>query len=288
MDPFGNYLCQKVIEVGPPAACTAIVRRVAPDMQRIASSLHGTRAAQKLIESLQTDEQIHVLMEELKPVVLPLVQDLNGNHVIQKCLSRFSLEQNQFIYDALSKHCVEAATHRHGCCVVQRCMDHAKEAQMQHLLNELRGHIEVLAKNAFGNYVVQYALEKRCLDFTRCVVEAFRGQCMTLSLHKFSSNVMEKLLRVADVADRRELIGELEAMDVLDRLIRDPYGNYVVQTCIDQADHEQREKVDFACLCLCVFILLMLMHFTCRSWIDSVCFYKMANQPPMRNEFKTK
>lgn len=60
---------------------------------------------------------------------MPLIKDLNGNHVIQKCLHRLSAEHRQFIYDAVSEKCVEVATHKHGCCVLQRCIDYASASQ---------------------------------------------------------------------------------------------------------------------------------------------------------------
>lgn len=65
----------------------------------------------------------------LEPNVVALIKDLNGNHVIQKCLHKLSPEHNQFIYDTVSQHCIEVASHKHGCCVYQRCIDHAVQSQ---------------------------------------------------------------------------------------------------------------------------------------------------------------
>jgi hypothetical protein len=39
--------------------------------------------------------------------VVTLIEDLNGNHVIQKCLRKFEPKDNQFIYDAVAKHCIQ-------------------------------------------------------------------------------------------------------------------------------------------------------------------------------------
>ena len=50
---------------------------------------------------------------------MALIKDLNGNHVVQRCLQRLGPEDSQFIYDAAGEHCVEVASHRHGCCVLQ-------------------------------------------------------------------------------------------------------------------------------------------------------------------------
>ena len=99
------------------------------------------------------------MIAALNPNVVTLVKDLNGNHVIQKCLNRLSSEDNQvshdnisvytclifiyiffffqFIYNAVSKNCIEVATHRHGCCVLQRCIDHASESQKIQLVTEI-------------------------------------------------------------------------------------------------------------------------------------------------------
>lgn len=70
----------------------------------------------------------------LEPNVVALIKDLNGNHVIQKCLHKLSPEHNQFIYDTVSQHCIEVASHKHGCCVYQRCIDHAVQSQKVKLI----------------------------------------------------------------------------------------------------------------------------------------------------------
>lgn len=61
--------------------------------------------------------------------MVTLIKDLNGNHVIQKCLHRLSADHRQFIYDAITNNCIEVATHKHGCCVLQRCIDYASPSQ---------------------------------------------------------------------------------------------------------------------------------------------------------------
>lgn len=61
--------------------------------------------------------------------MVALIKDLNGNHVVQKCLHKLSAEHNQFIYDIVSRNCIQVASHKHGCCVYQRCIDRATLSQ---------------------------------------------------------------------------------------------------------------------------------------------------------------
>jgi hypothetical protein len=91
--------------------------------------------------------------------VVSLIKDLNGNHVVQRCLQRLGPEDSQFIYDAAAAHCMEVATHRHGCCVLQRCIDFATPPQKVALVAEISRNALQLSQDAFGNYVVQYVLE---------------------------------------------------------------------------------------------------------------------------------
>jgi len=59
-------------------------------------------------------------------------------------------------------------------------------------------------------------------------------------VHKFSSNVIEKCIRVAEHGTRKMLIEELLNRSRLEKLLRDSYGNYCVQTALDYADPTQR------------------------------------------------
>ena len=89
------------------------------------------------IESNRIDanQQIQTVIQALDSSVVELIQDLNGNHVIQRCLNKLSSEDKQFVYDAVTNNCIEVATHRHGCCVLQRCIDFSTDAQKVNLLN---------------------------------------------------------------------------------------------------------------------------------------------------------
>lgn len=94
-DPFGNYLCQKLLEFCNDDQRTVLINNAAPDMVKIALNSHGTRALQKMIEFINTQEQIQTVINALNDKVVELVQDLNGNHVIQKCLNRLSTTDAQ-------------------------------------------------------------------------------------------------------------------------------------------------------------------------------------------------
>lgn len=247
-DPFGNYLCQKLLEYASDEQRNLICESVATDLVNISLNMHGTRAVQKMIDFLSTGRQtnphcasqIHSIIVALSLHVVVLIKDLNGNHVIQKCLNKLAPDDNQFIYNAVAANCVEVATHRHGCCVLQRCIDHASDHQRVLLVNEITYNALTLVQDPYGNYVVQYILDLNDNRFSDGVIRQFTGNVCALSVQKFSSNVIEKCIRVAEHSTRKTLIGEMLNRSRLEKLLRDSYGNYCVQTALDYADASQR------------------------------------------------
>lgn len=219
------------------------MNHAAPQLVRIALNQHGTRALQKVIEFISTPEQTRTVVHALQNHVVELVQDLNGNHVIQKCLNRLPADDAQFIYDAVGSDCVIVGTHRHGCCVLQRCIDHASGEQRARLISQITSNAFSLVQDPFGNYVVQYILDLGEPHFTEPLCEAFRGNVPALSKQKFSSNVIEKCLRTADYQISRAMIDEMLAGNELEKMLRDSFANYVIQTAMDFADPDTHTKI---------------------------------------------
>ncbi|KAG6369122.1 armadillo-type protein [Boletus reticuloceps] len=120
--------------------------------------------------------------------VVVLIKDLNGNHVIQKCLNKLAPEDNQ---------------------------------------------------DPYGNYVVQYILDLNDNRFSDGVICQFAGNVCALSVQKFSSNVIEKYICMAEHSTRKMLIKELLNHSCLEKLLRDSYGNYCIQTALDYVEPTQ-------------------------------------------------
>ncbi|EXJ93971.1 hypothetical protein A1O1_02364 [Capronia coronata CBS 617.96] len=242
-DPFGNYLCQKLFEYCNDEQRTALINTAAPALTTIALNQHGTRALQKMIEFVRTPEQVDTIIRALSGRVVDLVQDLNGNHVVQKCLTRLGAERSQFIYEAVGKYCVVVGTHRHGCCVLQRCIDHAQGFQRAQLISRITHCAFDLVQDPFGNYVVQYILDLDEVAFTKPLCESFYGRIPALSKQKFSSNVIEKCLRTSDPETKRRMIEEMLVGSELEKMLRDAFANYVVQTAMDFADPQTKMRL---------------------------------------------
>ena len=244
-DSFGNYLIQKLLEEVTTEQRIVLTKISSPHFVEISLNPHGTRALQKLIECIKTDEEAQIVVDSLRPYTVQLSKDLNGNHVIQKCLQRLKPENFQFIFDAISDSCIDIATHRHGCCVLQRCLDHGTTEQCDNLCDKLLALVDKLTLDPFGNYVVQYIItkeaEKNKYDYTHKIVHLLKPRAIELSIHKFGSNVIEKILKTAIVSEPMILeILNNGGETGIQSLLNDSYGNYVLQTALD-ISHKQND-----------------------------------------------
>lgn len=69
-----------------------------------------------------------------------------------------------------------------------------------------------------------------------------RGHFVTLAMHKYSSNVVEKCALWAG-AERRLILDELFFSPSLPALLQDSYANYVVQTALQSAHPRERRRL---------------------------------------------
>ncbi|XP_022749110.1 putative pumilio homolog 7, chloroplastic [Durio zibethinus] len=235
MNPFGNYLMQKLLEVCDEEQRMQILLMVTEEpgqLVRISLNTHGTRVVQKLIETLKTRQQISLVISALEPGFLSLIKDLNGNHVVQRCLQCLSSEDNKFIFVAAAKYCVDIATHQHGCCVLQRCISHSTGEYQEKLVEEISTNGLLLSQDAYGNYVVQFILELKIPSALSTLISQFEGNYVHLSSQKFSSHVVEKCLVVLNDENQSRIIHELLSATPFEQLLQDPHANYVVQTAL--------------------------------------------------------
>ncbi|KAI5969627.1 MPT5 [Candida margitis] len=250
VDPFGNYLVQKMIPYCSEDNLSLMLEILQYNLCQISVNQHGTRALQKIIDSLNNTSQLSLLIKGLKPYIIDLIRDLNGNHVIQKILNKYKPPDCQFIYDSIIEDLYTVATHKHGCCVLQKCLNHVTSQQLDQFSKAILkfDNFKMLINDQFGNYVLQYLISINSIDVSYGMFQNFLQVGITnLCNSKFSSNVVEKFLKNCynnepmDIAFARlkvELIYNILAND-LNVLVNDPYGNYVIQTLLDILIHPQ-------------------------------------------------
>jgi len=240
-DPFGNYLFSKLMEHCDSSQREKIVKKIIPDIMTVAFDMYGTQSLQKMMPFL-SEEQIDSVIETLKSSAIALIKHNKANYLIQYCLDHLPAKHNQWIYNAVCECMEEIARDRVGCVIVKRCIDHATHEQRERIIAEITKKVLTLVQDPFGNYVVQHVLEKfPKSDAASSMIGNLLGNINELCVQKFSSNVVEKCLQVADERLRQALLKEITASDMLPQLLNDRFANFVIQTALDVSFGDQRQ-----------------------------------------------
>ena len=261
VDPFGNYLFQKILEKITAEERIMLVESVSTRLVNASLNLHGTRSVQKIVELCTMDEKnsrstagekdsdkneetaADVLTKALTPAAARLCIDSHGNHVIQRILLKLGHKHSKFVFDAVAESVGDVARHRHGCCVIQRCLDSPPGAARSNLVCRIVEKSLELMQDAYGNYVVQYVLDVCSDDDVHAVCESVIGKVNLLAIQKFSSNVMEKCLERCTDRVKEHYMQELSDPERIRELMMDPFGNYVVQRALSVATHTQAVRL---------------------------------------------
>lgn len=260
VDPFGNYLFQKLVDGSDADRLSRILDAcVAPPgnndsseaggnkilsanwIVEAALNTHGTRSVQSLVRRCTRDPARQRLISMLSPAVEAMSISTNGNHVIQRCLQIMSPHDLAFVYESITSRLLSISTQRHGCCVVQRCIDAAPREAREAIFAQVIDPKLVfeLMQDQYGNYVVQYCIDRAGNEFLAELTDRVNGRVANLSRQKFSSNVIEKCLHRADRRLRGRLITEITTPATIGQMLYDQYANYVVQRALSVADQEQ-------------------------------------------------
>ncbi|XP_028773708.1 pumilio homolog 6, chloroplastic [Neltuma alba] len=242
-DVFGNYVIQKFFEHGSPEQRKELANQLTGQILPLSLQMYGCRVIQKALEVIDLG-QMAQLVRELDGHVMKCVRDQNGNHVIQKCIECIPTKKINFIISAFRGHVATLSMHPYGCRVIQRVLEHCTdEVQCQFIVHEILESVCTLAQDQYGNYVTQHVLERGKPQERSQIISKLSGHIVQLSQHKFASNVVEKCLKHGDATERELLINEILGHDDDDNLLtmmKDQFGNYVVQKIIDMCSENQR------------------------------------------------
>ncbi|CAI5150136.1 BEM_HP_G0079080.mRNA.1.CDS.1 [Saccharomyces cerevisiae] len=173
LDPFGNYLVQKLCDYLTAEQKTLLIQTIYPNVFQISINQYGTRSLQKIIDTVDNEVQIDLIIkgfsQEFTSIeqVVTLINDLNGNHVIQKCIFKFSPSKFGFIIDAIveENNIITISTHKHGCCVLQKLLSVCTLQQIFKISVKIVQFLPGLINDQFGNYIIQFLLDIKELDF---------------------------------------------------------------------------------------------------------------------------
>ncbi|KAI3470487.1 hypothetical protein Pfo_027150 [Paulownia fortunei] len=247
IDVFGNYVIQKFFEHGTESQRKELARHLIGHVLPLTLQMYGCRVIQKALEVVDMELQTQ-MVAELDGSVMKCVHDQNGNHVIQKCIECVPQDHIQFIISSFLGQVVTLSTHPYGCRVIQRVLEHCGDPKTQEIImDEIMSSVCKLAQDQYGNYVIQHVVQHGKPHERSTIIGKLAGQIVKMSQQKFASNVIEKCLIFGGPEERQilvnEMLGSTDENEPLQAMMKDPFGNYVVQKVLETCDDRSRELI---------------------------------------------
>ncbi|KAL9275269.1 Pumilio homolog 4-like protein [Drosera capensis] len=246
-DVFGNYVIQRLFELGTQSQRKDLVSQLIGHVLPLSLQMYGCRVVQKALEVVDVEEKTRMVME-LDGSVLQCVRDQNGNHVIQKCIDCIPQDKIQFIISAFFGQVFSLSVHPYGCRVVQRVLENCHDLNTQtKIMDEIMQFVCTLAEDQYGNYVIQHVIQYGSPQERFTIITKLAGQIVKMSQQKYASNVIEKCLTFGSPEERqilvKEMLGSMNENEPLQDMMKDPFGNYVVQKVLETCDNQTRELI---------------------------------------------
>ncbi|KAF5843130.1 armadillo-type protein [Dunaliella salina] len=201
-DVFGNYVMQKFLEHGSQECREKVAGVLKGQVLSLSLQMYGCRVMQKALEVLEVDTQCS-LIAELDGNIMRCVRDQNGNHVVQKIIECVPTERITGLIGNFLTCVVPLSTHPFGCRVIQRVLEHCQDADRKAVvMMEILKEACHLARDQYGNYVIQHVLEHGQDSERKQIVNSLAPEVVSMSMHKFASNVIEKCLAHGSTQDR--------------------------------------------------------------------------------------
>jgi len=213
---------------------------------------HGSFSVQALIDNIYASSegsatmeqrQVFVLVEALRKDIVRVITHASGHFVVLRMLQKFPYQATKFIDDAILANCLQIGTDHHGLRVVKAVVACRRPADLTRLFKQISRLAIKLVENQYGNYVVQSVLDVCSHAVATSIKMKMEGKYMRLSKQKFSSNVIEKCLKQSGSHWRSIVINELCEQPGVSELLRDRYGNYVLQTALSVASGPQVQQI---------------------------------------------
>ncbi|CDW82681.1 pumillio protein 3 [Stylonychia lemnae] len=271
----GSKEMQKNLDKANPLTVEKIVQEIEQKFAEILIDQYGNYFCQKLFLKIN-DQQKHRLLQTLKEPFsntknkfLGVAKDSRGTHSLQGFLESINKSQfNQIVGEILHKDLLKYAYNKHATHVLIRFIQLADvHPHLEKIYEVICKNMISLSQDANGLPVIKATIKKfnvpeikhRMINILsneywsnedcQTMYKGFIPQLQQLSIQKFSSNVIEKVLDKADQVlflflQFQQPTVEMYAQEIIEGdklriLIRNNYGYYVVERILMHCLSEQ-------------------------------------------------
>ena len=245
---YSNYFCLKLFFVLTPIDQLLFLKSISLHFVELCTDKISTYPIQCIIEhSHKSFPQQKIIINSIQNNrLMELCIDIYGTHVIEKILTYFDSSLTLYIVNFSLNHFLFLANNSNGVCVVKKIIQIfslSNNFVFSKTMQFIHDNALLLIRNPFGNHALQSAIDIYDVSHLKYVFDLFKGKMTILSSQKYSSNVIEKCIEKSE----EFLIDFIDEIIINDYrslcfLLKNNYGNYVLQTSLRCCKNEEKKK----------------------------------------------
>lgn len=243
-DCSGNYFCQNLINSSSSDQLNLILSYINEEFVSIANDFQGTHVLQALVDQIKDEKCEAIILNCIKNKELGMALDTNASHVLKKILIKINEIKRININEVILKNFIELSSNASGVCCLKDFINYNITPFIRDKILKLtENNLIKIANDCYGNYIIQTVLEKWGLFICNTIVNKLIRNICILSMKKISSNVSKKLIDIIDKCNLQYIIKELFYGKSFAFIVKNKYGRYVLQNCIDRMNLDQRKQI---------------------------------------------
>ena len=242
-DNYANYFCKKFFNSLNQKDRIEFLTAIQNDLSSLAIDYIATYPIQGIIEQLGSKAEKKIIYMGIKDSINVYCYNVYGTHILEKILSYFEDEFVKEIIDYVYKNFIDLSFHINGICIVKKLllMTHKKSLH-NHIKKIIYDNAMNLIVHQYGNYVIQTIVENWDDNELEDILNLYKNKYIYLSKQKFSSNAVERILE-KNKKNLENYINEICNENNIIEIIKNNYGNYVIQKAVKLSTGESRERI---------------------------------------------
>ena len=243
-DVYGNYFIQFLIKNSNQSQIDLIIEYIKEDFVTIAFDYSGTHVLQTLLDMIKTPEEEIILLNSIKGKELKMAFDINATHVLQKMISIINETRRNEINIIIINNIKILSLDVNGICLVKKFIEYTYITENKDkIIKTLTDNCIEISQSPYGNYVIQFIIEEWGIIKCEPIVNIIINNICSLSIQKYSSNVIEKIIDLLDFKKLNLLIHELFFSNTFINILKSKYGKYVIQKAIKSLNNNQKVEI---------------------------------------------
>ena len=245
IDKYGNYFSQRLIQICSPNQRVALLKSIQPRFTEICINSFGTHPLQSLIEIVNMPKEREILLQCIEGHELELALDSKGTHVIQKFISCSSEEERGNVDKNIINELPKMINDSFGVCVLIKLIKQTTDESVKETIAHYISSNNALSfiQNPYANYVVQSLFNQNDIHLCGDIINTIVDHFFSLSMQKFSSNVVENCIRYSDEGVVKKIYNDIINTGKLGSMLNNTYGNFVIEKLIARLNKEEKSEL---------------------------------------------